>query len=83
MYKDLLRKRRWFIDTSVLTIPKLTDLNRFEGVFLHAEHLNNLEISIHRKLKLTYKYFFEWADVCLLVKYQHGLFVFNGINGSK
>jgi hypothetical protein len=55
----------------------------FRECFRHAEHLNNLEISIHRKLKLTYKYFFEGADVCLLVKYQHGLFIFNGINGSK
>ena len=31
--------------------------------------INYLEISIYRKFKLTYKYFFEWADISLLIKH--------------
>ena len=41
------------------------------------------EISLHSKLKLIYKYFFECADIVLLVKNKHCFFVINRINCSE
>lgn len=77
-----LRENKKGVSKSETDLSPFVARPGFQGVF-SARRGIYLKISIHCELKLTYKYFFEWADVCLLVKYQHGLFIFNRINGSK
>ena len=44
---------------------------------------SNLEIGLDRKKELLDEDLFEWGDVILLIKYQHGFLIIYGINSSE
>ncbi len=52
--------------TSLIFLKRDLDLN---PVYFPHAGINYLEISIHRKFKLTNKHIFKWIDIGLLIEY--------------